>query len=228
MSAINDAIAKAQAAANAAAGQQTSTAVALSPDTSSAVATVPTPGKALSMETLATGSINVDQWVKVKEFGLLIGDNKALIDTMKVSINMVDGRGFVPKLSIKAGNPAQYWSTTDGTTCPGVGTWEQAQQKALSLDPKARSYRAVDLPMTLLEPAISKGVEIAKVGTILGHTTSTTNWKNWEQFYKDVADAGLMGQTVEVELGFEAKTNKNNNTWGVITFKLLGALEESE
>ena len=227
MSAINDAIAKAQAAANAAAGQQ-SNAVATVSQGSTAVAMVPVPGKALSMETLATGSINVDQWVKVKEFGLLIGDNKALIDTMKVSISMIDGRGFVPKLSIKAGNPAQYWSTTDGTTCPGVGTWDQAQQKALSLDPKARSYRAVDLPMTLLEPAISKGVEIAKVGTILGHTTSTTNWKNWEQFYKDVADAGLMGQTVQVELGFEPKTNKAGNNWGVVSFKLLGAVEESE
>ena len=227
MSAINDAIAKAQAAANAAAGQQ-SNAVATVSQGSTAVATAPVPGKALSMETLATGSINVDQWVKVKEFGLLIGDNKALIDTMKVSISMIDGRGFVPKLSIKAGNPAQYWSTTDGTTCPGVGTWDQAQQKALSLDPKARSYRAVDLPMTLLEPAISKGVEIAKVGTILGHTTSTTNWKNWEQFYKDVADAGLMGQTVQVELGFEPKTNKAGNNWGVVSFKLLGAVEESE
>lgn len=227
MSAINDAIAKAQAAANAAAGQQ-SNAVATVSQGSTAVATAPVPGKALSMETLATGSINVDQWVKVKEFGLLIGDNKALIDTMKVSISMIDGRGFVPKLSIKAGNPAQYWSTTDGTTCPGVGTWDQAQQKALSLDPKARSYRSVDLPMTLLEPAISKGVEIAKVGTILGHTTSTTNWKNWEQFYKDVADAGLMGQTVQVELGFEPKTNKAGNNWGVVSFKLLGAVEESE
>ena len=227
MSAINDAIAKAQAAANAAAGQQ-SNAVATVSQGSTAVAMAPVPGKALSMETLATGSINVDQWVKVKEFGLLIGDNKALIDTMKVSISMIDGRGFVPKLSIKAGNPAQYWSTTDGTTCPGVGTWDQAQQKALSLDPKARSYRSVDLPMTLLEPAVSKGVEIAKAGTILGHTTSTTNWKNWEQFYKDVADAGLMGQTVQVELGFEPKTNKANNNWGVVSFKLLGAVEESE
>lgn len=226
MSAIDDAIAQAQAAA-AQAAAATTTAVAVAAPAGGAVAAV-TPGKPLSMETLSTGSINVDQWIKVKEFGILIGDNKALLDTLKVSIDMTDGRGFVPKKSIKAGNPAQYWSTTDGVTCPGVGTWDQACAKARALDPKAREYRAVDLPMTLLEPAIAKGVEIAKAGTILGHSTSTTNWGNWEQFYKDVANAGLMGKVVELELGFEARTNKNNNTWGVLTFKLVGEIQASE
>lgn len=228
--AITQAIQAAQAAAAqaAAAPAATSTSTAVAVQSTNAVA-MPA-GKPLSMDTLSTGSINVDTWIKVKEYGILVGDVKApqAIPKLVASIEMTDGKGFLCKQSIKAGNPAQYWATYDGVTCPGTGTWEQAIQKAASISPTARPYRAVDLPLTLLEPAMSGATELAKVGTILGHSTATTNWKNWESFYKDCAQAGLIGKTVKVEVGFEEKTNKANNVWGVLTFKLLGEVEEQE
>jgi hypothetical protein len=71
-------------------------------------------------------------------------------------------------------------------------------------------------------------MELAKVGQILGHSTATTNWKNWEMFYKECAQAGLIGKTVKLELGFEEKTNPAKNVWGVLTFKLIGEIEEQE
>lgn len=227
--AIANAIANATRAAEAATQAGSNVAVMSQDSTSGAVAVAAPAGQAFSMETLATGSINVDAWMKVSQFGLLIGDNKtSLIDTIKVSMEMTDGKGFVPKLSIKGGNPAQYWSTYDGVSAQGGGSWEQAQLKAKALSPTAYAYRCVDLPFTVLEPVVVKGVEVAKAGLKLGHSTSTTNWKNWETFYKDVAAAGLMNQTVELELGYEPKENKAGNNWGVVTFKLIGALQESE
>ena len=229
---MSDAITKAIEAAQAAAAQaaaSTSNAVAVQQPQATHAVAMPT-AKPLTMDTLSTGSINVDIWAKVKEYGILLGEAKApqAVPKIIVSLDLTDGKGFLSKRSIKAGNPAQYWSTYDGVSCPGTGTWEQALQKAVSIDPKARLYPAVDLPMTLLEPVVSNCVELAKVGTIVGHSTATTNWKNWEAFYREAAQAGLIGKTVKIEVGFEERTNPAKNIWGVLTFKLLGEVEEQE
>lgn len=224
MDAINAAIAQAQqAAANTVpAAAQTGEVIPANQAQTTAVAPVP-PGKPLSMENLMSGSISVDKWLKVKEFGLLIGDDKALHQNLIVDIEMTEGRGFVPKLSIKAGNPAQYWSTYDGVTCDKGGSWHDALAKARTIDPKARDYRSIDLPMVLVE-----GVAGTDAGTVLGYSTSTTNWRFWEQFYKDVSQAGLLGQVVRVKVGFKAMTNANKNNWGVMTWELIGASADQD
>lgn len=187
---------------------------------------VTVPGKPLSMETIGGGSLSVDAWIKVNEDGLKIGDS-ALISTLVVSLEMTDGRGFIVKRSVKAGKtPAQYFSTYDGVTATSGGSWDTAMARALAIDPTAREYRSVDLPFRLEEVAIDiKGKEAGKVGTMLGHSTSTTNWSNWEKFYKEVSAAGLMGQTVLVKLTAQARSNKASNVWGVIAFELMGEVE---
>lgn len=225
------AIAQAQQAANAASAATApaaATGTALAPANGNTAVGMPVaPGKKLSMESLQTGAMNVDKWLKVKEFGLLIGDKPDLIESIVVSLNMTEGVGFVPKFAIKAGNPAQYFYTLDNVLCAQGGTWDAAIQKAAALDPRARPYPCVDLPFTVHEEVKGKkDVVLAEVGLKLGYTTSTTNWKAWEQFYKEVAAAGLLNTEVLVKLGFEAKTNKNNNTWGIVTFELLGELGE--
>ena len=238
------------AAAIAAAQQQAAATPApstqASAPTSTEVATLPSGGQVttaqkgtpLSMESLMMGSMSVDGWLKPKEYGLAVGDNPGLVTQIRVALDLTDGAGFVSKMVIKGGNPAQYAYTTDLVNAVGGGSWEQAQARIRALDPKASPYRAVDLPFTLLEdvkvvppgaPA-DQAKEVAKAGQRMGYTTSTTNWANWETFYRDCAQKGLVGKRVELIIGSQRRTNKNNNVWGVMTFQLVGELvaEETE
>lgn len=220
---IQAAIARAQDSAAGAAAVESPASTAVAAPAGGAVVV---PGQMLSMNALMSAGLSVDAWLKVKEYGLVVGSAAALVPEILVTIDMTEGRGFIPKMSIKAGNPAQYFSTTDGVSCDKGGSWADAVAKATVLDNKARPYRAVDLPMTLVNDVSDpKGNVLAKAGSTLGHTTATTNWKNWEAFYKAVAVAGLIGQTVQVKLTAERLTNKNNNAWGVIQFELLGVAQ---
>lgn len=228
------AMAKAQeAAAQAATAQQASTAVAL-PQANTSVATAQGPAAtpvALSMETMAAGSMSVDAWFKVKEDGLKIGDMAGLLEEVTAVLDMTPGQGFILKYGIKNGNPAQYAYTTDMVNANTGGSWAAAQAKINALNPSqpAAPYRCVDLPFKLVEDVVvgkgDKAKTVAKAGDVIGYTTSTTNWKNWEVFYKDVTKAGLMDQEVLVKLTAEPKVNKAGNTWGVIKIELIGPYE---
>lgn len=228
MSAIDDAVAAAKAAKAAAEAATSNTAVAHVHG--GAVAAPAAPAAKLNMDTVSAGQMAVDAWIKVKEFGLLIGDSSILFQDCLCSIDMTDGSGFVVKKAIKAGNPAQYWYTTDGVTCSQGGSWDAAVQKAKSMDPKAYEYRCVDLPFTLLEDikVKEKGGEkvLATAGQKLGHTTSTTNWKNWEAFFGECKDKELLKEPVVVRLTAEPRNN-GTNKWGVIAFELVGSMAEA-
>lgn len=212
------------------------TAVAVAPAQGGQVTTAQA-GTALTMESLMMGSMSVDGWLKPKEYGLQVGDNPGLTTSIKVVLDMTEGLGFVSKMAIKGGNPAQYAYTTDLVNAVGGGSWNDAQARIRALDPKASPYRAVDLPFTLLEdvtvsppgaPAGTNQTVVAKAGQRMGYTTSTTNWANWETFYRECAAAGLIGKRVELEIGSQRRTNKNNNVWGVMTFKLVGECVQDE
>lgn len=220
------AAAAAQAQTNAAQGGPSTTSVpAVQNQTGTAVgaASAPvTPGQAFSMDTVGAGTMAVDTWLKVKEFGLFIGDSKALQQKVLVSIDMTDGSGFMVKQGIKGGNPAQYAYTYDGQVANDGKSWELAMARIRGYDAKAAPYPCVDLPMTVSEAVKDKDTVLLEVGKILGYTTSTTNWTNWKLFYAEVVKAGLLGERVEVELTAQSRTNPKGNNWGVVSFKLLG------
>lgn len=222
---IQEAIARANAAKAAAVANTPapSTAVAIPVAGVPAVAVAP---QKFSMESMAAGSMSVDKWFKVTEDGLKIGDSKLIIGGVKATLDMTDGSGFVLKMAIKGGNPAQYAYTTDNVNATAGGSWEGAMARIRALDPRANPYRAVDLPFTLTEDVKDMGgVLVGKAGDTVGYTTSTTNWANWATFYKAVADADLINQKVLVLLTQQPRTNSNQNKWGVIKFELLGAAE---
>ena len=180
----------------------------------------------LSMESMSQGGMAVDKWFKVTEDGLKIGDSKLIVGGVLATIDMSEGSGFVLKFAIKGGNPAQYAYTTDMVNAVGGGSWEGAQARIRALEPKASPYRAVDLPFTLVEEVKDMGgVVVGQAGDTVGYTTSTTNWANWQQFHKEVAEAGLLGQRVTVKLTSQARSNKNNNKWGVMAFELVQPAE---
>lgn len=234
MNPVQDAIA--QAAAAAANTPATNYAVAEPAQQGGAVA-VAQPGAALSMETLMMGGMSVEGWIKVDKYGLQFGDTAGLANDVEVMLDMSEGVGFVPKMAIKGGNPAQYRYTIDGVTCPAGGSWANAQSEIRAIAPTASPYRCVDLPFTLLTDVtvLPPGAKpnatpslAAKAGQRLGYTTSTTNWANWETFYREVAKAGLLGKKVKVVIGAQHRTNKAGNEWGVMTFKLIEEMVEED
>lgn len=215
--AIEDAIAAAKANAGNAAG---------APATGTAVATTAPggavgPARKLSMDDMQ-GNLSVDKWLKVKEFGLQVGDHGGLLKTIRVLFDASEGVGFMPKLSLKYGNPAVYKNTYDGQSVIGGGRWSDAVAEAQRVDPRAAPYRSVDLPFKLKENLVEGGTLLLEAGKTLGHSTSTTNWRNFETFWKDVQKRELVGKRLELDLGFEAKSNTKGNKWGVLTFTIIG------
>lgn len=224
MDAIQQAMKAAEAAAAAAqaAAPASNVATVAAPGMSMAVAA---PAAKLNMETVSQGSMTVDLWLKPKEYGIQVGDTPKLVTApIRAIIDMTDGIGFTVKKGIKAGNPAKYWYTTDGATCTSGGSWEAAVARAKGIAAEAYEYRCVDLPFKLFaDVKTGDGTLVGEAGKTAGYTTSTTNWKNWEAFYKEVQKANLLGEEVVVEIFFERRENKANNAWGVLTFKLIGS-----
>ncbi|HQT78606.1 MAG TPA: hypothetical protein PLD10_16250 [Rhodopila sp.] len=184
-----------------------------------AVAPIPQRAAPLSMDDMAAGSITVDAWLGVKDVGFIVGPAKKIyLEPIKVQIDLV---AVAPCFAVKFGNPATYYKTYDHVTEARGGSWAEALAKASRVDPNAREYRSADIPMRLMETISIKNETIHEVGVTLGYSLSTTNWGAWEAFYKECLKSGFAGQTVNVELNFEPKTNAKGNRWGIITFKRI-------
>lgn len=174
-----------------------------------------------TIDDLSAGGLNVDAFLKVTEHGLEIKEKKGLIESIVVDIDVASHIQVCDV--VKYGNPAQYYKTYDGVTCATGGTWQQALSKAQMADPNARPYQSADLTMTLAEDALDvKGNVVATKGTILGHSTSTTNKGNLKALTDEITKDGLRDAVVRVKLTSEERVNKAGNVWGVIKFELLG------
>lgn len=199
-----------------------------------AVATVQTSDNAVAMrpaaqrftlDDLTGGSLDVDEFIKVKEFGLQIGSDASLFEEIIVDININEVQ---VNETIKYGkNPTIYLKTLDGVNCLQGGTWEVALQKASAAEPGVRPYRSADIPMTLVEDLVYKGKTVAEAGTRLGHSTSTTNRANLQSFLAEVNRQGYSQEQVRVRLSAEVRKSKGNS-WGVMKFELLGLSSEMD
>jgi len=223
-SAIQNAIARAKEAAAGAAASAPANLPATAPQAGTNVPAVP--GRTLSMDDIAGRGISVDSWIGVKEFGILAGKDRTLVPSVVVALDMHE---LAVHLAVKFGNPPVYYKSYDGVTCAQGGSWADAVAKCMKSDPGNKGeYRAVDLPMTVLESVILEEKKqkktVLEVGERIGHSTSTTNWRNWETFYKELVRANLHHSILKVELGYEAKSNPAGNRWGVLTFKFLGEI----
>ena len=192
-----------------------------------AIHTHPTTAPAMSYGAPSMGNMAVttgisklvEDWIKVTEYGLTIGADRTILNGLKVAIDMTEGQGFFVKHSIKYGNPAQYYSSYDGTTCDRGGMWSDAVMKAQRADPKAKTFPAADIIFTLLEDVKLKDRTVP-AGTKLGHTTSTSNWQDWAEFYRGVTKNDQLNTAVEAVISAEAVTGKNNGyTWGIMKFQ---------
>ena len=224
------------AAANQKAQEQTATQPAAAqtidmvPATTNQSANAPTQyvqPQTMSLDDLENSGMSVDDWLKVKEHGLLLGSKATdLIKTIKVRINDDE---ITPFTGLRVGNPPTYFKTYDQATEARGGSWAEAKRKAALINPAASEYIGADIQMTLIEDIKnSDGAVLAEAGTRLGHSTSVTNKAELVDFLKSRTKAGLKGQDVLVEVGFKRRTNTAGNVWGTLTFKLLGAAEGTQ
>lgn len=158
-------------------------------------------------------------YVKVNEDGIKIGKDKTYLEGFEAKISMVEDKGFQVKHTVRFGNPAQYLSTYDGSVCDKGGSWGDAIQKAKMADPKADPYPSVDVVIELTKPVKLKDETLA-IGQKIGFNSSKTNFSEWSDFYQACAEAGVLGQEVDVKIGFR-EIDHGGNTWGVLTFELL-------
>lgn len=185
------------------------------------VALTPSNGNVFSMDDLMSSSMSVDKYLKVKYQQTFIGDDAVNGDLYVVIVKSE----VVPKLSIKAGNPVQYRSTIDGKTCTEGGSWLEAVSNMQKISKDARPYNCVDIPMHVAKDVMSfTGNVIAQVGDVLGHTTSTTNWRNWKDFYQSTPreQDKVFAKISRVDM------KKNNNQWGLVKFEYIDDAEAAK
>ena len=216
------------AAAQALAAQDGGAAVAPANAANTAVAQHQPAGTQMTMETMSSGSLAVDAWLKVDENGFKIGDSSGLIASNLIgTIDMVEQKGFIPCMVAKAGNPATYIKTTDGVLEAGGQPWATELANLRLIDAKVRPYNSVTIAFTLTEDVKNvKNEVVAQAGMVLGFSTSTTNWQEWFGFYNSVKAAGDLGNLLGVELHAIPKVNAKKNQWGIVGFKSLGLAGE--
>jgi hypothetical protein len=177
-----------------------------------------------TMENMAAMGLSVEQWFKPDFQGMTIGDHDGIVKEAICEIDMTENAGFVLGMGIRYGNPAVYHFTTDGVSCQDGMSWPQAMMTALSVDPAAKPFRSVQIPMTAVQDVVDvDGKVVASQGTSLGYTTPYSGWNTWLAFHRQCAMKGLLGQRVVVKITNEPKKNAAGNKWGNLRFELLDA-----
>lgn len=192
------------------------------PATNGAAGTVVSHSKP-SMAQLASNvriSNLVETWFKVSQHGITVGqDSKPLFETVKVSVNMTEGKGYFVKEMIKWGNPVNYASRYDGALTDKGEPWAEVVARAQRLDDRAKVYPSADIIFELREPLKLKDKTLPE-GTKIGHTLAMTNWENWAEFYRECHSNGFLDGDVALTLGYDEVNGKNGYTWGVLNFNL--------
>lgn len=172
-----------------------------------------------SMDDLMSNKMSVDSYLRVKYQQLLIGDDLVGDQELYVSINLAN---VVLKMSIKGGSPVIYRSTTDGKTCTSGGSWLAAIEEVQRKSPTAQPYNCADIPMVIAKNVKNfQGNVVASVGAMVGHTTSTTNWRNWVSFYQSLPD-DVKERKEEVFVKITRQDiQKKGNSWSVLAFEYI-------
>ncbi|MBD9544335.1 hypothetical protein IB276_33350 [Ensifer sp. ENS04] len=214
---IQAAIQQAQnAAANLAASQAVSTQVA-----GTAVGAPVASGAPLGLDDMLSGGVAVDHWLKVTPYGLTVGDKTKPIDKLEVYLDMAEiAYSFQVKYTLNG--KATYHRTYDRQTDSQGGLWIETMRKAQQIDPKAYEYRSAEIPVTATADIAHKdGSSVAATaGERLGLTLSTTGWKQFQTFVRELARKNVDPKSaiLKLTLGFQTMSKPGVQDWGVPTF----------
>lgn len=221
---VDAAIEKAAAAAKdtASAAPQSKTIDMYKDPSSNGAMTSYIPGKLKTLDDLNPSSLACDLWLKFGEHGISIKGKDGLVqEPFNVTVDMSKVQVF-DCISTGGDNPI-YFKTFDGASDIKGGNWVDSIKKAQAINPKAYIYQGADLAFTLVDDLKdSKGTLLAKAGTILGYSTTSTGKANLFSFIQQVKEQNLTKGVVEVTLGFQKKTKPGINPWAVPTLLLVG------
>ncbi len=183
-----------------------------------AVSTPVSRGAPLALDDMLGGTISVDAWIKVSEFGLQIGTDRTLFESLPVTLDM---SAIAYNYQVRYGNPVTYIKSYDRQVDSRGGSWVQAIAKAQKIDQKASEYRSADIPFVLREDIKSKDGKtvIITKGSTVGHSLSITGWKSFGEFVNKLKKDGIdpNNAVVDLDLSFTVRTN-SSGTWGVLAF----------
>lgn len=215
---IAAAIAQAQAGAAAIAQSQS---LATQPAGSNAVSTAVSAGNPLGLDDLLGNGVSVDHWLKLTQFGITVGDKTRPLDTIEVFIDMSE-IAYSFQVKYQMNGKAVYHRTYDRALDTQGQPWVETLRKAQQIDPKAYEYRSAEVPL-IAAVAIEgkeKGTTAAEAGQRLGLTLSTTGWKQFETWVRELARKNIDPKSayLKLTLGFEERKKEGVNPWGVPTF----------
>lgn len=189
----------------------------------------------MSMDTMSNSDLLVQDWVKPDYHGMTLGSApQVLLNPIQVEIDMTENVGYMLCQMVRwtvtgaTGDQTNYIHTYDGVTGSDGQPWANSVMTAYNTttDPKKPvvPFPSVQLPMKLMHDINGPdGNPIAQAGIMLGHTTAKTGWQNWQNFHNTVKQAGLLGQTVIVEVSNQPVAPKGiSYKWGTLEFKLIG------
>lgn len=180
-------------------------------------------GPSRSLADHLQGGMSVDDFLKVKDEFLMIGGDRTKFEKIAV---IIDLSAVQPTMAVKYGNPPTYHKTFNGETTDRGLSWRQVCSEALKVDPlRGTPYRSVDIPMVLAEDLNDPktGKTIFTAGMRIGYSTPTTGLGEFEALFREATKNGLQNERVTVDLGSKVRSNKNGQSWGVVTFTLTGA-----
>ncbi len=218
---MSDSIAAAIAAAQGAAANLAASQALTTQNTSTAVASPASSGAALGLDDLLGNGVSVDHWLKLTQFGITVGDKTKPLETIEVFIDMSE-IAYSYQIKYQLNGKAVYHRTYDRVLDTQGQPWAQTMLQAKQIDPKAYEYRSAEVPLIAAVAIESKekGKNAAEAGERLGLTLSTTGWKQFETWVRELARKNIDPKSayLKLTLGFEEKKKEGVNPWGVPTF----------
>lgn len=179
----------------------------------------PAPGRPMTMvEMMANKGATVDLWLKVGYYGITVGKEKDLITKVE---GIIDVKTVKPFFGVRYGGTGNtiYNHTYDGiTAAKGTKPWAEVMAEAyrvMANDPNFKGeYSGIEGVIIPEEDVLSQDGKkvLAKAGKKLGFSTSVMNFRDWQEFYEQCVERGLVESKVRCELTFEASDYKGK--WG--------------
>ena len=185
-------------------------------------------GMSMSFADFRPAVVPADEFLKVKEFGLLIGKSDGIIQGFKAIINPWE---IDISKTIRWGNPARYEHTKDGQYTLRGRPWFEVVAEAQRIDDKAVPYMSATFLMELAEDVEAKNmqgkvVDTFPAGLLVGYSTPPTGAGEADKFRRALEARGLMNVPVLVDVGYKPRKNAKGNVWANVTWTLIGPAEE--
>lgn len=182
------------------------------------------PAAPLTVDDMLMGGLAIDAWLKVSRFGMTIGDDATIFDTIPVELHFAEVQYC---FGVRYGNPAIYAKTFDHVYDTKGRLWHEVLRLAREVDPEAAEFPTADVPLVCCGALRDrKGELLVDAGDVLGHSISITGWKFFQRFLRTAQRSGIdihIG-AVRLDLGFEAQSNQKGD-WGVLTFSNIRRLK---